>query len=315
MIMKKWLLMTGTALSLSMLGACAQTEDEPVEEPNQEETEQSDETTEEDSTDAENGQSGENGEEDTDEPSSDDGDNDQNEELGDTNGSDSSDSSDTNSNEEGAQTDALENDDPQLDLEDDILNPASIAALVNKQYSLPEDYTPKNLVTVNVPTVLPNPEIKQMRQVAADALKEMFDAAEEDGVILHARSGYRSYETQVQLFRNYASNHGEEAANKYSARAGESEHQTGLVMDITSESVNLQITSDFGETEEGQWVRDNAHTFGFIIRYPEGKSDITGYVYEPWHLRYLGEELATNVYESGLTYEEYLVERGLDIEI
>ena len=262
-----------------------------------------------------NGQSGENSEEDTNEPSSDDGDNDQNEELGDTNGSDSSDSSDTNSNEEGAQTDALENDDPQLDLEDDILNPASIAALVNKQYSLPEDHTPKNLVTVNVPTVLPNPEIKQMRQVAADALKEMFDAAEEEGVILHARSGYRSYETQVQLFRNYASNHGEEAANKYSARAGESEHQTGLVMDITSESVNLQITSDFGETEEGQWVRDNAHTFGFIIRYPEGKSDITGYVYEPWHLRYLGEELATDVYESGLTYEEYLVERGLDIEI
>lgn len=289
MIMKKWLLMTGTALSLSMLGACDQTEDEPVEEPNQEETEQSDETMEEDSTDEENGQSGENSEEDTDEPSSD--------------------------NKEDAQTDALENDDPQLDLEDDILNPASIAALVNKQYSLPEDYTPKNLVTVNVPTVLPNPEIKQMRQVAADALKEMFDAAEEEGVILHARSGYRSYETQVQLFRNYASNHGEEAANKYSARAGESEHQTGLVMDITSESVNLQITSDFGETEEGQWVRDNAHTFGFIIRYPEGKSDITGYVYEPWHLRYLGEELATDVYESGLTYEEYLVERGLDIEI
>ena len=114
----------------------------------------------------------------------------------------------------------------------------------------------------------------------------MFDAAEKEDIILYARSGYRSYDTQVQLFKNYAANHGEEAANKYSARPGESEHQTGLVMDVTSESVNLQITSDFGETKEGKWVKENAHNYGFIIRYPEGKSDITGYVYEPWHLRF-----------------------------
>ncbi|WP_277630920.1 M15 family metallopeptidase, partial [Atopococcus tabaci] len=181
--------------------------------------------------------------------------------------------------------------------------------------SLEEDYAPEDLVTVEVPTVLEDPEIKQMRKEAADALKDMFDAAEKDGITLFARSGYRSYQTQVSLFQNYVSNHGEEAASKYSARPGQSEHQTGLAMDVTSESVNYQLTEEFGNTPEGEWVRENAHRYGFIIRYPKGKEAITGYIFEPWHLRYLGSELAADVHESGLTYEEYLAEKGLDIEI
>lgn len=210
----------------------------------------------------------------------------------------------------------IENEDTfALDLEEDILNPSSTAVLVNKQYSLNEEDAPDDLVLVDVPTVLESMEIRQMRQVAADALNVMFEAAEEEGIILHARSGYRSYQTQVQLFNNYVENHGEEAANRYSARPGESEHQTGLAMDVTSESVNYQLTEAFGETEEGIWVKENAHDYGFIIRYPEGKEAITGYIYEPWHLRFLGEELAAEVYESGLTYEEFLAEGGLDIEI
>lgn len=209
----------------------------------------------------------------------------------------------------------VEDDNVNLDLEEDIFNPSSTAVLVNKSYSLNEEDAPDDLVLVDVPTVLESVEIRQMRQVAADALKEMFSAAEEEGIILHARSGYRSYQTQVQLFNNYVENHGEEAANRYSARPGESEHQTGLAMDVTSESVNYQLTEAFGETEEGIWVKENAHDYGFIIRYPEGKEAITGYIFEPWHLRFLGKELATDVYESGLTYEEYLAEGGLDIEI
>lgn len=202
-----------------------------------------------------------------------------------------------------------------LDMEQDILTPSSLAVLANKQYSLEEDYAPEDLVTVEVPTVLEDPEIKQMRKEAADALKDMFDAAEKDGITLFARSGYRSYQTQVSLFQNYVSNHGEEAANKYSARPGQSEHQTGLAMDVTSESVNYQLTEEFGNTPEGEWVRENAHRYGFIIRYPKGKEAITGYIFEPWHLRYLGGELAAEVHESGLTYEEYLAKKGLDIEI
>ena len=196
-------------------------------------------------------------------------------------------------------------------LGDLIHEPSSLALLVNKEYALDEDYKPDDLVTVDVPTVLENPEVKQLRKEPADKLKEMFESAKESNIVLHARSGYRSYNTQVQLFNSYASNHGEEAANKYSARPGQSEHQTGLAMDITSQSVNYQLSNSFGQVTEGIWVSENAHKFGFIIRYPEGKEEITGYQYEPWHLRYLGEDLATLVYESGLTYEEYLSDQGI----
>ncbi|MDZ7834343.1 MAG: D-alanyl-D-alanine carboxypeptidase family protein [Alkalibacterium sp.] len=308
----KWLLTTGLITGMLMLNGCDQSSDDSADEPDQEEIGENTETQpNEEGNDEEDTQPEENVEDTDDQTQEEESSDEGNEETAESD----SDSSDESDNEDSDQSDTAENEAPELDLEEDILNPASISVLVNKEYSLPEDYVPANLVTVDVPTVLPNPEIKQMREVAADALKEMFDAAETSGIVLHARSGYRSYQTQVQLFRNYASTHGEEAANKYSARAGESEHQTGLVMDVTSDSVNNQITSEFGETEEGQWVSENAHEYGFIIRYPEGKSDITGYIYEPWHLRYLGEELATDVYESGLTYEEYLIERGLDIEI
>lgn len=219
------------------------------------------------------------------------------------------------SSRDAGEEEDVEDDNVNLDLEEDIFNPSSTAVLVNKSYSLNEEDEPDDLVLVDVPTVLESVEIRQMRQVAADALKEMFSAAEEEGIILHARSGYRSYQTQVQLFNNYVENHGEEAANRYSARPGESEHQTGLAMDVTSENVNYQLTEAFGETEEGIWVKENAHDYGFIIRYPEGKEAITGYIFEPWHLRFLGKELATDVHESGLTYEEYLAEGGLNIEI
>src|SRR5690625_4243978 len=128
----------------------------------------------------------------------------------------------------------------------------SIAVLVNKQYGLSEEDVPDDLITVEVPTVLDNPEIKQLRQGAAEALYDLFVEAKKEGFELHARSGYRSYATQVQLFNGYAEKHGEEAANRYSAKPGHSEHQTGLVMDITSESVNFQLEEEFGETEEGK---------------------------------------------------------------
>jgi D-alanyl-D-alanine carboxypeptidase len=98
---------------------------------------------------------------------------------------------------------------------------------------------------------------------------------------------------------------GQEAADKFSAKPGQSEHQTGLAIDITCEAMNYQLDYSFGVTDEGAWVKENAHRFGFIIRYPEGKEDITGYMYEPWHLRYVGVDLAEEVYNSGLTLEEY----------
>lgn len=113
-------------------------------------------------------------------------------------------------------------------------------------------------------------------------------------------SGYRSYETQENLYNKYVKKDGEKKANTYSAKPGESEHQTGLAFDIGS------VDRSFANTIEAKWLAENAYLYGFIVRYPKGKTDITGYIYEPWHVRYLGEKKAKDVYLSGLTLEEYL---------
>ncbi len=188
-----------------------------------------------------------------------------------------------------------------------IENPYEILVLVNKNYALPNDFNPEDLVVPDVrfPFSEDDPK-KQLRKEAANALEEMFQAADNDGVTLFAQSGYRSYERQEAIFASNVERHGEDHANTYSARAGESEHQTGLVMDVTSESVGFDLNTDFGETEEGKWVKEHAHEYGFIIRYPEGKEHITEYQYEPWHLRYVGKKAAQEIAEKDLTLEEYL---------
>lgn len=188
-----------------------------------------------------------------------------------------------------------------------IESPEVYDVLVNKKRILSKTYVPQDLVKLTeVPTVLENPEINQLREVAYNALIELFEAAKEEANYeLYARSGYRSYGTQESLYNSYVANWGKAAADKFSAKPGQSEHQTGLAMDITCEAMNFQLDETFGETDEGKWVAENAYRFGFIIRYPKGKEDVTGYMYEPWHIRYLGTELAKEVYESGLTLEEY----------
>ncbi|GGA84895.1 D-alanyl-D-alanine carboxypeptidase family protein [Ornithinibacillus halotolerans] len=191
-----------------------------------------------------------------------------------------------------------------------ISNPYDVLALINKQHALPADYEPIDLVVPDVrfPFVEDLPK-KQMRKVAADALEKMFGDADLESLDLFAQSGFRSYERQDVLFAAYVSNHGEEQANTFSAKPGESEHQSGLTMDVTSPQVNYALVTEFGETEEGIWLQENAHKYGFIIRYPEGKEDITGYQYEPWHLRYVGIKAATEIMERGITLEEYLEEK------
>ncbi|MCF3944828.1 D-alanyl-D-alanine carboxypeptidase family protein [Oceanobacillus alkalisoli] len=188
-------------------------------------------------------------------------------------------------------------------------NPYDQLAIINKERALPDDYIPHGLVVpdVSFPFEEDLPK-KQLRAPAATALEELFNEAKETGHELFAQSGYRGYDTQVSLFHAYASEHGEEEANIFSARPGESEHQTGLSMDITSAAVGYQLTTDFGDTPEGEWVAENAHKFGFIIRYPEGKEDITQYQYEPWHLRYVGVRAATEMLENDQTMEEYFTE-------
>lgn len=219
------------------------------------------------------------------------------------------------SEEEEPESEGNEEQTHQIITEEDIFDERSIYALVNRQHLLSEDYIPEDLVPVEVPVIFPDhPEINQLRSQASEALSQLFASAEEDGIILHARSGFRSYNTQEIQYGSFVEANGEEAASRFSAPAGASEHQTGLAMDVTSESVGYELLESFGETAEGEWVKENAHVYGFIIRYHDGKEEITGYMYEPWHLRYVGKELAHDIQESGLTYEEYIMESGIDIE-
>ena len=151
-----------------------------------------------------------------------------------------------------------------------------------------------------------NQYTKMMRKVAADALEEMISAAGFDGLIIKMRTGFRSYDYQSSLYNSYVERNGEEKANRFSAKPGESEHQSGLCCDVGGESEGFALSYDFGETPEGIWVAEHAHEYGFIIRYLDGKEDITGYLFEPWHIRYVGVEHATRIYEQGITLEEYL---------
>lgn len=154
--------------------------------------------------------------------------------------------------------------------------------IANKTYALPSDY---------------NPGVDPEAQAAFD---KMQDAASEEGLNIWIASGFRSYEYQQGLYERYASRDGYAAADRYSARAGHSEHQTGLAFDLNT------IDDSFADTAEGKWVAEHCHEYGFIIRYPKGKESVTGYQYEPWHIRYLGTDIAEDVYSSGLTLEEYL---------
>lgn len=154
--------------------------------------------------------------------------------------------------------------------------------IVNKTYALPADYAPG------------------VQPEAEAAFKEMQSAAWSEGLNIWIASGYRSYDYQSGLYQRYVNRSGKAEADRYSARPGHSEHQTGLAFDLNS------IDDSFADTAEGKWVAEHCHEYGFIIRYPKGKEGITGYIYEPWHIRYLGKEMAEKVHNSGLTLEEYL---------
>ena len=154
--------------------------------------------------------------------------------------------------------------------------------VVNKTYPLPSSYAPG------------------WETESSGPLWEMIAAAKSDGIKLWMTSGYRSYYDQQYIYNGYVKRDGQEEADTYSARPGHSEHQTGLAYDLND------LSWDFGETPEGVWVAENCHKYGFILRYPKDKEEITGYKYEPWHIRYVGVEKATEIYESGLCLEEFL---------
>jgi zinc D-Ala-D-Ala carboxypeptidase len=188
-----------------------------------------------------------------------------------------------------------------------IQNPTNSMALVNKQFALPENYSPNDLIRPNIEFSFGNVDIEKsyLRKKAAYALEKMFTEAKKSGVELMAVSGYRSYQRQVEIFDAEVNRIGIEQAVLVVANPGFSEHQTGLAMDISSQSANLDLTEEFGDTLEGKWLEENAHLFGFILRYPKGKESITGYQYEPWHFRYVGEIAAPIIFANNITLEEY----------
>ncbi|WLR49929.1 M15 family metallopeptidase [Bacillus tianshenii] len=187
-----------------------------------------------------------------------------------------------------------------------ITNPTNLQVLVNKTNFLPSDYKPE-LVIPNVPfyfeEALPK---KHMQKNAAKALETLFAGAKQQSLNLVAASGYRSYDRQNQIYQAQVNRVGKEKANEAVALPGQSEHQTGLAIDVTSPEMNYKLTQSFEETKEGTWLKNNAYKYGFIIRYPKGKEQITGYQYEPWHLRYVGVEAAKQIHSQNITLEQYV---------
>ncbi|MGH4124436.1 MAG: M15 family metallopeptidase [Clostridium sp.] len=175
--------------------------------------------------------------------------------------------------------------------------------LVNRRNELDKDYVPKHLKVPNIRfySTVSNEEM-QMEEVAGDALKKLFEKSEQEGIILYGLSGYRSYATQKDLYENSIKTNGKGYTDNYVAMAGKSEHQSGLAMDIT----NSKKSTGFEYTKEGIWLKDNAYKFGFIIRYGKGKEEVTGYNYEPWHVRYVGTENSKKIYLKDITLEEFL---------
>jgi len=169
--------------------------------------------------------------------------------------------------------------------------------IANKSYGLPSNFAPNNLVYVN--------GYIRVVDYVKDAFNNLRSDASSIGLNIYASSGYRSYGDQNYIYNNYVARDGMEEADTYSARAGFSEHQTGLAIDVNT------IDSSFDGTSESNWLRDNCYRYGFIIRYPKGKDSITGYMYEPWHIRYVGKNLANKLYNNGdwITIEEYF---GID---
>lgn len=170
--------------------------------------------------------------------------------------------------------------------------------IVNKSYPLPKDYVPTN--TYKDATGL-NYCSECINVDAYEKYKLMKADMASLGMNIWIQSGYRSYSLQESLYNKYVNRDGKLAADTYSARPGHSEHQTGLAFDLNS------ISDDFQYTSEGKWISENAWRYGFILRYPKSKESITGYKYESWHLRYVGEDLATKLYNNGdwITLEEH----------
>lgn len=187
-----------------------------------------------------------------------------------------------------------------------IADPNSIWVIANKTRKLPEGFKPDDLVVPDTTLRLARTtEQMQMRIEPAKHLEDLITDAGEAGYKLAISSGFRSEALQKQFYNSYVRIDGKTKADTYSARPGYSEHQTGLAVDLGRTDQKCQLEICFGETAEGKWLASHAHRYGFIIRYPKAAAATTGYQYEPWHLRYVGTNLAAEIHRTGKTLEEF----------
>ena len=194
-----------------------------------------------------------------------------------------------------------------------ITNPDNLLTLVKKGFYLPEDYEPE-LVDPEIP-VAPDCQNSKMTKETSAALTKMYEAAKKEGLELVLNSAYRSYQTQVETMADFVKRYNTQYANEYVAQPGASEHQTGLGIDLTAQSVVEGKRITFGDTDEYKWVIKNCSKYGFIIRFEDGTDGITGIAHEPWHLRYVGEDVAKEIVEKGWTFEEYCLYNNVMPEV
>jgi len=180
-----------------------------------------------------------------------------------------------------------------------IEHPYELLVLVNKYNQLPSQFGQYNLVNMDRKYTLNDGKQYLLAGVAYDKYVEMWDAAKKEGLSMMVVSAYRTENYQRNLYNSKVRTSGKVYADNYSARAGHSEHQTGLAIDIGSTSTSFEYSAEF------KWLQNHAYEYGFILRYPKGREWITGYAYEPWHYRFVGTNAARIIYEEGITFEEY----------
>ncbi|MBQ3107111.1 MAG: M15 family metallopeptidase [Firmicutes bacterium] len=180
--------------------------------------------------------------------------------------------------------------------------------LLNKEHSVDENYKAEDMVMIAEEYCCPDrsASTRYMREEAVVQFQKMLDAGRAEGQVIKMTTAYRSYWFQKTLWDNYVKKDGEAAAARYSARPGTSEHQSGLAVDVSSASVDWYLRNAFGETPEGKWLAEHCAEYGFILRYPVDGEEKTGYMYEPWHVRYVTAPVAKEITEKGLVLEEYL---------
>ena len=210
------------------------------------------------------------------------------------------------SDEKSLEYEDMESDYKELEYLESILN-NQYFVLINKDNRLDKSYVPSNLKKSEA-KFLEYVQDNNLESATSNAAKKMFDAAAQDGISLIGVSGYRSYSLQKRLYETRVRENGEEKTRAYTAEAGASEHQSGLAIDILCNEYQT-LDEDFENTDAFRWLTENCYKYGFILRYLKGKEDITGYNYEPWHFRYIGnEEVAEDIMNRGLTFEEYINE-------